>query len=174
VEENNAEYIETLASQLLSQEDNPLFATLHCFLDTFDIINKYIVQDLRDQPISFAAFNVLHLLIINKGTMMPTEISNGTWRSKHAVTKIIDTLEKMNMVKRLDIEGEDRRVRKVAITKKGLDLVNSFSVHSSARVGQQVFRSFNEEDLKLLMSLLQRLKDDVFSQLEDVPAIRTK
>lgn len=170
MEEKYAAYIGKLAAQLNSHEDNPLFAALHCFLDTSDMIDKYIVQDLRDQPITFAAFNVLHLLILNKGTLMPTEISNKTWRSKHAVTKIIDTLEKLELVKRLEIEGCDRRVRKVTITKKGLDLVNNFSVHSSARISHQVLRSLDEQELQVFTSILKRLKKDVHEQIQDTAA----
>ncbi len=161
------EYVEELARALNAQEEDIRFAALHNFLTLSSIIDKYLELDMRDQPITLAAFNVLHLLILNNGTMMPTEISVRTWRTKHAVTKLIDTLENLGLVKRLQIESGDRRVRKVTITEKGLDLVNKFSINTSGRVNRHVFRSLDDTELGKFNSILSSLKNDIIKQIQD-------
>jgi DNA-binding MarR family transcriptional regulator len=56
--------------------------------------------------------------------MTPTEIAKRVFRSKHAVTRAIDVLEKDGLVRRGTVRG-DRRIRKVNITRKGLELIQA-------------------------------------------------
>src|SRR5215217_6464397 len=49
------------------------------------------------------------------------ELCNATFRDKPSITRLVDNLEKLNLVKRMPSEN-DRRINKVQLTKQALKL----------------------------------------------------
>ena len=115
------EGVEPLA--IKAQANDLRFDSLVSFAYTADIINRFLDIELFKYGGKRTYFNILHSLVINDGIMTPTELSRKVFRSKHAITRAIDSLERRGLVIREGI-GSDRRTRRVTITKKGLDAVN--------------------------------------------------
>ncbi len=163
--ENSAKLI---AKDIKAQAAELRVDTLLLFLNASDIISRFVDIEAREHPITRAGFNVLHLLILHNTVMMPTEISRRTFRSKHAVTKILDTLEKQGFVKRMEVGSDtDRRVRNVTITQKGIDLVKKATTQSRERSSKMLFRSLNEEQLTSLNQILKIMKKDALELIQE-------
>jgi DNA-binding MarR family transcriptional regulator len=161
------ENVDSLAEEIRSQARELRVDTLLSFLYTSEIIDKYLDLEIGDQPITRAGFIVLHHLILNNATMIPTDISTKTFRSKHAVTKVIDTLEKQGFVKRTASEsGADRRIRRVAITRKGLNLVKKATTGSRERMSQVIFRSLDKTQVEEFNRVLKQLRKDTLDLID--------
>jgi DNA-binding MarR family transcriptional regulator len=161
------ENVDSLAEEIRAQARELRVDTLLSFLYTSEIVDKYLDLEIGEQPITRAGFIVLHHLILNNATMIPTDISTKTLRSKHAVTKVIDTLEKQGFVKRTASEsGGDRRIRRVTITRKGLNLVKKATTGSRERMSQLIFRSLNKDQIKEFNRILKLLRKDTLELID--------
>lgn len=154
--------IESIAADIRTQARHLRVDTFLSLIYTADVVNRYLDIELTKQPASRTGFNVLNNLILHGGIMTPTDISKRIFRSKHAVTRIIDTLEKQGLVKREPI-GEDRRTRKVSITKKGLELIKVTTADEQRRISHAVFSPLNEKQTKELNMILREVRKHVLS-----------
>jgi DNA-binding MarR family transcriptional regulator len=162
------ENIETMAEEIRFQARDLKVDTFLSFIHTANIIDKFLDIELSDQPVTRAGFNILHNLILHDGSMMPTEISREVWRSKHSVTKAIDTLEKQGFVKRVSIDS-DRRVRRVNITRKGVSLVKKATTSSRERISQKLFRGLDETKLAEFNLVLKQIRKDTLVLINGRP-----
>jgi DNA-binding MarR family transcriptional regulator len=99
------------------------------------------------------------------GRATPTELSKRVFRSKHAITRAVDTLEKEGLVKREGI-GEDRRNRKVVVTAKGLNLVRKM-VPFREQIGSTITEPLTEEEARRFSSILKRLRRHLVGLMEE-------
>jgi MarR family 2-MHQ and catechol resistance regulon transcriptional repressor len=160
------ENIESRAEEIRSQARDLKVDTFLSFLYTSDIVDKYLDIELGNQPVTRAGFNILHNLILNEGSMIPTEISKAVLRSKHSVTKAIDTLEKQGFVKRVS-NDTDRRVRRINITRKGINLVKKATTASRERISRKLFRELNERQLQEFNKILKQIRKDTLILIKD-------
>ncbi|MFC1905653.1 MarR family winged helix-turn-helix transcriptional regulator [Chloroflexota bacterium] len=153
------ESIEATANEIRAQASDLKIDTFLSFLYTSDVTNRYLDIQLQmsEESVSKTGFAVLHTLILGGGTMIPTEISRRIFRSKHSVTRIIDTLENQGLVKRGSM-GEDRRKREVSITRKGLESVRRGSVHGRERVGHDIIGILTRDQIQELNYILKILR----------------
>ena len=158
--------IESLAADIRSLGEQLKTDTFLQFVQTAVIINRYLDIHPARKSASRTAFNVLNALVLNGGTMNPTQISKQVLRSKHAVTRLVDTLEKKGLVKRGEI-GKDRRTRGVSITKKGLELNKKQGVAHQERIISQVFAPLTEKQLEDLNFILKRLREHLLSLIPE-------
>jgi len=163
------ESIESMAKEIRTQAQTMKVDTFLAYLYTSDIINKYLYMVLADQQVSRAGFNILHILILNDGTMLPSKISKKTLRSKYSVTRAIDTLEKQGLVERLPI-GQDRRTRRVNITRKGLEVVKNATIDSRERISHDIFRTLDRKQTEELNSSLKTLRKHVLTLIDEIIA----
>jgi DNA-binding MarR family transcriptional regulator len=154
--------LDSLACDIRSQATELQTDTFLAFVQTSVIINRYLDIHPAGRPASRTGLNVLNALILSGGTLTPTEISKQILRSKHSVTRLVDTLEKQGYAKRKPI-GTDRRTREVTITKKGLDLVKQNVMEHQERVISHVFAPLSQEQLEDLNETLKRLKEHLLS-----------
>ena len=159
--------VKAIARGLKAQSRDPRVKVFLSYLYTSDIFNKYLDTVLTYKNVSRAGFSVLHYLVLNGGSMIPTVISKKTARSKYSVTRVIDTLEKMGLVERLPA-GKDRRTRRVRITEKGLEVVNNATLASRARLCANVFRTLDGKRLTELGDILKDLRKNLFSLMEEM------
>ena len=157
--------IKSMARDIRTQAQTMKVDTFLAFIYTSEIIDKYLHILLSDQQVSQAGFTILHHLILNDGTMLPTEISKKALRSKYAITRAIDTLEKQGLVQRQTV-GKDRRTRRINITRKGLNSVKNATINSRERISQDIFQAFNQEQILELNKTLKTLRRHVLSLIE--------
>jgi DNA-binding MarR family transcriptional regulator len=153
-----------MARELRAQARNSRVKVFLSYLYTSDIVNKYLDMELVRDNVTRAGFGVLHFLILNGGSMIPTTISKKTARSKYSVTRVVDTLERMGLVERLST-GVDRRTRRIGITAKGLETVKNTTLASREALCNDIFRTLSEKNIAELDDVLREVRRNVLSLL---------
>lgn len=157
--------IKAMAKELRAQSRNPKVKVFLSYLYTSDIVNKFLDNELVHEKVTRAGFSVLHFLILNGGSMIPTTISKKTARSKYSVTRVVDTLEKLGLVERLSSSG-DRRTRRIGITARGLETVKNATLASRETLCDNIFRTLSERDIVELDEILRDVRKNVLSQMK--------
>ena len=116
------EKVESLSEQMRAQAKYYRQSVFVSLLYTADILNKYLENHMSKLGFNPIRYNILGNLVTHGGRMKPTDISKRVMRSKTTLTRVIDGLEKDGLVRREPI-GEDRRIREVTITAKGIKLI---------------------------------------------------
>ena len=116
--------LEFLADEIRAQASDLRGELLLSILYTAIVFNRYIEIETAKHEASPTRFGILHNLITHGGIMTPTNIGKRVFKSKHAVSRAVDVLEKDGLVRRQPVSG-DRRLRRIAITRKGLDFVKA-------------------------------------------------
>ena len=148
--------IDDLANEIREQVSRLSVDNFITFLHTADIVERYVDIEMHNIGINRTHFSLLNNLIVLGGKATPTELSKRVFRSKHAITRAVDTLVKEGLVRREGI-GEDRRNRKVAITTKGLNFVRRM-VPVREEIGSRIISPLNKTEAKQLSSILKRLR----------------
>ncbi len=158
--------IEDLANDIREQVNRLSVDNFITFLHTADMVERYVDIEMLKVGINRTHFSLLNHLIVLGGTATPTELSKRVFRSKHAITRAVDTLEKEGLVKREGI-GEDRRNRNVAITTKGLNFVRRM-VPVREEIGSRIISPLNEIEAKQLSSILKRIRRHMVSLMPEI------
>jgi DNA-binding MarR family transcriptional regulator len=130
-------------------------------------VQKHVDMGLIERSANRKDFRVLHTLIMNGGRMRPTEIGKGIWRSKCAITRVVDSLEERGLVKREPF-GDDLRTKDITITKRGLELVNSYTDYVTKHIIPQVLGNLDEKQIKELIYLFKNIGDHLSTHYSDV------
>jgi DNA-binding MarR family transcriptional regulator len=80
-------------------------------------------------------------------------------RSKNAITRAVDSLERLGFTKSNGTK-QDRRLRKVSVTEKGLDIVEK-TMDLRHRIGSQVMQCLNDDSAAALQRILKQLRSHV-------------
>lgn len=88
--------------------------------------------------------------------MTPTNLSKAVFRSKYTITRIVDKLERDGFVMR-EPEDTDRRVKKVTITRKGIDFIKK-TVAARQTLSHEATSCLNQEQIAALRSILTQLR----------------
>jgi DNA-binding MarR family transcriptional regulator len=166
LKEQIKERIRSTADEINAQAQDLKVAAFLSLLYTSDVISKYIDMELSHQPISRSAFNILFNLILKGGSMMPTDISKAVLRSKHSVTKVLDTLEKQGYVKRLS-NNVDRRVKSIVITTKGINLVKKDTTVTREKMSHSLFTGMDEKKIADLNKILELVRNRALTLMEE-------
>jgi MarR family transcriptional regulator, organic hydroperoxide resistance regulator len=163
--EQMKERIRSTAEEINAQAQDLKVAAFLSLLYTSDVIAKYIDMEFTHLPISRSAFNILFNLTLKGGSMMPTDISKAVLRSKHSVTKVLDTLEKQGYVKRLS-NNIDRRVKSIVITTKGINLVKKDTTATRERMSHMIFSGMEEKKIVELNKNLEQVRNKALNLIE--------
>ena len=150
--------IQSMADEIREQAAQLRVLTFLSFIYTADVVNRYLDIEIARYPVGRSGFSVLHNLVLHGGTMTPTHLSKRIFRSKHAVTRVVDNLEKLGFVKR-DAIGEDRRVRKVSITQKGLSFVKESQSAGQQRIGHVLLSHLDQKQIKALGVMMKQIRE---------------
>lgn len=158
--------LQAMAEEIREQAEQLRNLTLLSFVYTADVVNRYLDIEVSKYPVGRTGFSVLHNLVLHGGTMTPTDLSKRVFRSKHAVTRVVDKLEKLGFVKR-DAIGSDRRVRKVSITKEGLAFVKEARAAGQQRGGAVIFRDLDKKQIESLGTMMRNIREHVLGLIAD-------
>lgn len=152
---------ETSSLKLLAEEINNIsqvvrFDSLVLLMYAAEAVNKYLESYTSKYGQDQTRINILFMLIANGGSMTPTNISKRVYRSKHAITRAIDILEKDNFVERTPLGG-DRRSINVGITQKGIDLVKEI-LPALQRASSVATSCMSKEQVEELGNLSRKLR----------------
>jgi DNA-binding MarR family transcriptional regulator len=147
-----------MAEEIREQAAQLRVMTFLSFLYTAEVVSRFLDIELAKYPIGQTGFSVLHNLILHGGTMTPTELSKRTFRSKHAITRVVDRLEKHGFVRRNDI-GSDRRVRKVSLTKAGLTFIKESQAAGQQRLGSILLGPLEQKQIEELGIMMKQMRE---------------
>ena len=150
--------LQSMADEIREQAAQLRVLTFLSFIYTAEVISRYLDIELAKYPVGRTGFSVLHNLVLHGGTMTPTDLSKRIFRSKHAITRVVDRLEKFGFVKRDDI-GSDRRIRKVSLTKAGLTFIKEAQDAGQQSVGHVLLHCLNQNQTKELGVMMKQIRE---------------
>jgi DNA-binding MarR family transcriptional regulator len=132
-----------------------------------DVLIRYLeITMKRDSIISRLQGTALYFLLLNGGELTPTQLAGLMLRSKHSVTKIIDSLEKEGLIIR-DFTNKDRRVTSVKLTSTGLEHLKQRFSKGNERA-DKVMSILNATEQKTLVALTERMRQKMTAILESL------
>jgi DNA-binding MarR family transcriptional regulator len=130
-----------------------------------DALIRYLEITMKqDSVVSRLQGSALYFLLLSGGESTPTRLANRMLRSKHSVTKIIDSLEKEGLVVR-DFTNKDRRVTSVRLTAAGLEHLRKRFAKGNERA-RHVMDSLDKKEQKRLVELTERMRKKITLTLE--------
>jgi DNA-binding MarR family transcriptional regulator len=90
------------------------------------------------------------------------ELCNATFRDKPSITRLIDNLEKLNLVKRVSDE-KDRRINKVYLTKPALKLQED-TMQLAEETLNEALEGVPADQVDLCKEVLQKVYDNLNGQ----------
>ena len=160
---NHTTELESIAGKIADLNNELRVNTFFWLLFVCDAVERYLTTQMQESTTSRTGFNILNIMVSHGGTMRPSDISLLVFRSKHTITRAIDALEKAGLVEREPL-GEDRRVRKVTITRKGLDLI-SRTLPSMRQVSDIATSCLDKQHVVQLNGILKRIGKDLLRRM---------
>jgi DNA-binding MarR family transcriptional regulator len=87
------------------------------------------------------------------------ELCNATFRDKPSITRLVDNLEKLGLVKRIASES-DRRINKVYLTKHALKLQEESMILAEETLNEAL-EGVSDEDINRCKEVLQQVYDNL-------------
>jgi len=156
--------MEAVANDLRETASDLKVDTLLSLVRAAEVANRYLDLEMSKYGARRARSGVLNVLIVNGGKMRPTDLSKKLFRAKHTITSIVDGLEKEGLVRR-ETTTEDRRIRKIAITKVGLEFVKATASYRRD-ISYKAFSWLDVEQTQELNNMLTRLRKHLLLILE--------
>jgi len=153
-----------LAKKLQNQHKESHVRSFRDFLTLSHIVDKYLDIKLSADGINRTQRMIILFILSKCGFMTPTEISRRTLRTVDTVNKSIDGLDKMGITKSSQSK-KDRRIRKVTLTEKGLNLAEK-TLPARYLAFSQAMDCFSKEESMIFQSLLKRLTENIVGILD--------
>ncbi|MBA2330061.1 MAG: MarR family transcriptional regulator [Flavisolibacter sp.] len=91
------------------------------------------------------------------------ELCNATFRDKPSITRLIDNLEKLNLVKRV-ADGNDRRINKVFLTKSAVKLQEQTMALAEETLNEAL-EGVPPEHIELCKQVLQQVYENLNKEI---------
>ncbi|MBN1848075.1 MAG: MarR family transcriptional regulator [Deltaproteobacteria bacterium] len=124
-----------------------------------DIMNRFGETHFMD-PLRFTA---LSFLTTRGGSLTPTELAKLMFRSKHSITKIIDGLENLNYVTRIQ-DKKDRRSIHVKITSEGVAHFQKHLLLGNKHM-KEIMSCMSDDEWDQLIELIKRLRKRLIEKM---------
>jgi DNA-binding MarR family transcriptional regulator len=108
--------------------------------------------------ITIEQWSVLYHLWKQDG-MSQQELCNATFRDKPSITRLVDNLEKLQLVKRA-ASDEDRRINRICLTKTGLKL-QEHSMMMAEQTLNEALEGAAAEQIDICKTVLQLVYDNL-------------
>lgn len=103
-------------------------------------------------------WSVLYHLWKSDG-MSQQELCSATFRDKPSITRLVDNLEKLSLVKRVP-DGKDRRINKVFLT-KGAESLESLTMQLAEETLNEALAGVPQEQVEMCKEVLQKVYDNL-------------
>jgi MarR family 2-MHQ and catechol resistance regulon transcriptional repressor len=129
---------------------------VHCWLvwrKAYEAASDYLYRGIEETGISDTDFRVLEALL-HKGPLPVNTIGPKVHLTPGSISVAVDRLLEKGLVTRLE-SADDRRVRIVALTKRGKDLIVPIFRKHAAEIGK-VFADASPKELRALEGVLKK------------------
>ncbi|GAA4743555.1 MarR family winged helix-turn-helix transcriptional regulator [Flavisolibacter ginsenosidimutans] len=89
------------------------------------------------------------------------ELCNATFRDKPSITRLVDNLEKLGLVKRV-AHDKDRRINKILLTKEALKLEGE-TMQLAEETLNEALAGVSQKDIEMCKEVLQKVYDNLSS-----------
>jgi len=120
-----------------------------------DAVHKVRDKELKEYGLSSMQASILFICQAIGSDATAAEISRWTFRRPHAVSTLLDRMEKKKLIKRTP-DARRRNVMRVERTPKGYEALREAASEGCIN---RVASALNEEEQKLLKSYLLRIRD---------------
>ena len=123
-------------------------------------IKKCFIDRLQQNGINVTPEQYLVLDILwEKQSLSQQNIADLIQKDKNSVTKIIDSLERKNLVNRV-VDQKDRRINKIELTKEGLAL-EKITTEVAINFMNDTVKDIDNQDLDRFVEVMRKLKDNL-------------
>jgi len=123
------------------------------WIKAHEAANDYLLKGIEETGISNTDFRVLEALL-HKGPLPVNTIGPKVHLTPGSISVAVDRLLEKGFVSRAE-SPDDRRVRVVALTKSGRDLIIPIFRKHAAEIGK-LFADANPKELQILESVLKK------------------
>lgn len=128
--------------------------------DCSNIIHTKGHQIAQEYDLTYDQYHLLIYLSFSKTPPTISEISKKYNRAQNTISEKISRLEEKELVSRID-DSMDRRITRVIITEKGLDLINTIRQERSNRVTYIALKKMNNREVENLLTNLTKLYNNL-------------
>lgn len=123
-------------------------------------IKKRFFDDLQKNGIDVTPEQYLVLDILwDNQPLSQQKIADMIQKDKNSVTKIIDSLEKKNLVSRM-VDKKDRRINIIELTKEGRDL-EKIATEVAIKFMNDTIQDIDERDLDSFVKVMRQMKNNL-------------
>ena len=123
-------------------------------------IKKRFFDDLQKNGIDVTPEQYLVLDILwDNQPLSQQKIADMIQNDKNSVTKIIDSLEKKNLVSRM-VDKKDRRINIIELTKEGRDL-EKIATEVAIKFMNDTIQDIDERDLDSFVKVMRQMKNNL-------------
>ena len=119
-------------------------------------INRMLYRNFRKNDIEITPEQWTVLLYLwEKDGVTQQELCNATSKDKPSMTRLIDNMERLNLVVRIS-DKKDRRINLIHLTKKGRELEEK-SRYVTMKTLKEALRGLSIEELKISQEVLRKI-----------------
>jgi len=123
-------------------------------------IKKCFFDKLQENGINITPEQYLVMDILwEKSSISQQNIADIIQKDKNSVTKIIDSLEKKNFVKRV-MDKNDRRINKIELTEEGSAL-EKITTEVAINFMNDVVKNIDTKDLDTFVNVMRQIKNNL-------------
>ena len=123
-------------------------------------IKKRFFDDLQKNGIDVTPEQYLVLDILwDNQPLSQQKIADMIQKDKNSVTKIIDSLEKKNLVSRI-VDKNDRRINIIELTKEGRDL-EKIATEVAIKFMNDTIQDIDKQDLDTFVKVMRQMKNNL-------------
>ena len=134
-------------------------------LNFTDIVNRFVAIHLEEKS-DWLRNSALSFLITRGGTLTPTELARLMLRSKHYMTKLIDSFERDGLAVR-ERENKDRRTIQVRITPAGVDYIMKTLIDNDW-MEKEIMSRLDQSEIEMLRTLIQKLRGKMVEMVREL------
>lgn len=123
-------------------------------------ISVFVADRFRksNSNLTIEQWQLLKLLHREDG-LMQNKIAKTTNRSKTSLTRLVDTMEKHNLVSRIP-DSKDKRVNRIFLTKNGTNIFEStFPIIEEIR--KDIESGLTDKEIKVLIHTLKKVQENI-------------
>jgi DNA-binding MarR family transcriptional regulator len=134
---------------------------------TSDILERYfelkLAKKRTERTVSVIQFAVLNALMLQNGKKTPTTLSKWVFRSPHAITYMLDTLQKKWLLRR-EPANDDRRSTNIVLTKRGID-TNRTMIPILEEISEAALAPLSGEQIETLSAIVRRIRKRLLTEI---------
>jgi MarR family 2-MHQ and catechol resistance regulon transcriptional repressor len=144
-------------------EDKTPLSTLFSMVRSWEIVERYLDLELKEQESSLIRFAIMNTLYRHSGHLTPSELARETFRSKNSITPVLKALEAGGYIKRIPSNNDGRSVN-IAITDKGWEKANNMAPRAQV-FSRDMLSCLDKEEIDTLLNILRKMRKSLLDKI---------